>query len=119
MLLFFDGRDPEVDSGPTLVPHREQRILEYLVRNRRRRLTGFQHIDVIFGVYSDGLEESVVVGHVSKLLTQRLGYDPVEAKHHVSYVDVGSVPADWQNAFALGARLSKPVAPISVMTRQA
>ena len=90
--VFFDGRDPEVDGEPLPLPRRERHILEYLVRNRGRRLTKAQVFNVIYGVYSNGVEESVVEGHVSKLrkkLSQRLGYDPIEAKRYMGYVYVG------------------------------
>lgn len=90
--VFFDGRDPEIDGEVLPLPRRERHILEYLVRNRGRRLTKTQVFNVIYGVYSNGVEESVVEGHVSKLrkkLTQRLGYDPIEAKRYMGYVYVG------------------------------
>ena len=90
--VFFDGREPEVDGEPFPLPRRERHILEYLVRNRGRRLTKAQVFNVIYGVYSNGVEESVVEGHVSKLrkkLVQRLGYDPIEAKRYMGYVYVG------------------------------
>ena len=90
--VFFDGRDPEIDGEPFPLPRRERHILEYLVRNRGRRLTKAQVFNVIYGVYSNGVEESVVEGHVSKLrkkLVQRLGYDPIEAKRYMGYVYVG------------------------------
>ncbi|MFC6790918.1 response regulator transcription factor [Methylobacterium komagatae] len=90
--VFFDGRDPEVDGEPLSLPRRERHILEYLVRNRGRRLTKTQVFNVIYGVYSNGVEESVIEGHVSKLrkkLSQRLGYDPIEAKRYMGYVYVG------------------------------
>ena len=90
--VFFDGRDPEVDGEPLPLPRRERHILEYLVRNRGRRLTKTQVFNVIYGVYSDGVEESVIEGHVSKLrkkLSQRLGYDLIEAKRYMGYVYVG------------------------------
>jgi two-component system, OmpR family, flagellar system response regulator FtcR len=90
--VFFDGRDPEIDGEPFPLPRRERHILEYLVRTRGRRLTKAQVFNVIYGVYSNGVEESVVEGHVSKLrkkLVQRLGYDPIEAKRYMGYVYVG------------------------------
>ncbi|MGV7034617.1 response regulator transcription factor [Methylobacterium symbioticum] len=90
--VFFDGRDPEIDGVTFPLPRRERHILEYLVRNRGRRLTKAQVFNVIYGVYSNGVEESVVEGHVSKLrkkLVQRLGYDPIEAKRYMGYVYVG------------------------------
>lgn len=90
--VFHDGRDPEIDGVPLSLPRRERHILEYLVRNRGRRLTKTQVFNVVYGVYSNGVEESVIEGHVSKLrkkLAERLGYDPIEAKRYMGYTYVG------------------------------
>ncbi|MBI1691642.1 response regulator transcription factor [Methylorubrum sp. DB1722] len=90
--VFHDGRDPEIDGVPLSLPRRERHILEYLVRNRGRRLTKTQVFNVVYGVYSNGVEESVIEGHVSKLrkkLTERLGHDPIEAKRYMGYTYVG------------------------------
>ncbi|ACA17625.1 two component transcriptional regulator, winged helix family [Methylobacterium sp. 4-46] len=90
--VHFDGRDPEVDGETLPLPRRERSILEYLVRNRGRRLTKAQIFNAIYGVYSNEVEESVVEGHVSKLrkkLRERLGYDPIEAKRYIGYTFVG------------------------------
>ncbi|GJD52816.1 Flagellar transcriptional regulator FtcR [Methylobacterium crusticola] len=90
--VFFDGRDPEIDGEPLALPRRERHILELLVRNRGRRLTKTQVFNGVYGVYSDGVEESVVEGHVSKLrkkLAQRLGHDPIEARRYIGYTFVG------------------------------
>ncbi len=90
--VFHDGRDPEIDGVPLSLPRRERHILEYLVRNRGRRLTKTQVFNVVYGVYSNGVEESVIEGHVSKLrrkLTERLGHDPIEAKRYMGYTYIG------------------------------
>ncbi|MCF4129182.1 response regulator transcription factor [Methylobacterium sp. SyP6R] len=90
--VFFDGRDPEIDGVPLSLPRRERHILEFLVRNRGRRVTKSQLFNGVYGVYSDGVEESVVEGHVSKLrkkLAQALGHDPIEAKRYIGYTYVG------------------------------
>ncbi|AWN46610.1 transcriptional regulator [Methylobacterium terrae] len=90
--VFFDGRDPEIDGVPLSLPRRERHILEFLVRNRGRRVTKTQLFNGVYGVYSDGAEESVVEGHVSKLrkkLAQALGHDPIEAKRYIGYTYVG------------------------------
>ncbi len=90
--VFFDGRDPEIDGVPLSLPRRERHILEFLVRNRGRRVTKTQLFNGVYGVYSDGVEESVVEGHVSKLrkkLAQALGHDPIEAKRYIGYTYVG------------------------------
>ncbi|MGO4574392.1 response regulator transcription factor, partial [Microvirga sp. 2TAF3] len=83
--VYFDGRDPDIDGHALILPRRERHILEYLVRNRGRRLTKTQIFNAIYGLYSNEVEESVVEGHVSKLrkkLRARLGYDPIEAKRY-------------------------------------
>jgi DNA-binding response OmpR family regulator len=90
--VFFDGRDPEIDGAPLSLPRRERHILEFLVRNRGRRVTKTQLFNGVYGVYSEGVEESVVEGHVSKLrkkLAQALGHDPIEAKRYIGYTYVG------------------------------
>jgi two-component system, OmpR family, flagellar system response regulator FtcR len=90
--VYFDGRDPEIDGESLVLPRRERHILEYLVRNRGRRLTKTQIFNAIYGIYSNDVEESVIEGHVSKLrkkLRQRLGYDPIEAKRYIGYSFVG------------------------------
>ncbi|WP_232630688.1 response regulator transcription factor [Methylobacterium sp. Leaf118] len=90
--VFHDGRDPEIDGVSLSLPRRERHILEYLVRNRGRRLTKTQVFNVVYGVYSNGVEESVIEGHVSKLrkkLAERLGHDPIEAKRYMGYTYVG------------------------------
>jgi DNA-binding response OmpR family regulator len=90
--VHFDGRDPEIDGLSLPLPRRERHILEYLVRNRGRRLTKTQIFNAIYGLYSNDVEESVIEGHVSKLrkkLRSRLGYDPIEAKRYIGYTFVG------------------------------
>ena len=90
--VHFDGRDPEVDGEKLALPRRERHILECLVRNRGRRMTKAQIYNIVYGVYSNGVEESVIEGHVSKLrkkLSERLGYDPIEAKRFMGYTFIG------------------------------
>jgi DNA-binding response OmpR family regulator len=90
--VFFDGRDPEIDGQSLALPRRERHILEYLVRNRGRRMTKTQIFNAIYGLYSNDVEESVIEGHVSKLrkkLRSRLGYDPIEAKRYIGYSYLG------------------------------
>ncbi|GJD74437.1 response regulator transcription factor [Methylobacterium goesingense] len=90
--VHFDGRDPEIDGEVLPLPRRERHILECLVRNRGKRMTKAQIYNIVYGVYSNGVEESVIEGHVSKLrkkLSQRLGHDPIEAKRFMGYTFVG------------------------------
>lgn len=86
--VFFDGRDPEVRGEAFQLPRRERRILEYLVKNRGRRVSKTQIFNAIYGIFDENIEENVVESHVSKLrkkLRARLGYDPVESKRYLGY----------------------------------
>lgn len=90
--VYFDGRDPEVNGEKLALPRRERHILEYLVRNRGRRISKSQIFNAIYGVFNENVEENVVEGHMSKLrkkLRQQLGHDPIEAKRYLGYKYVG------------------------------
>lgn len=90
--IFFDGRDPEVDGEPLLLPRRERHILEYFAKNASRRITKTQLFNAIYGVFNDDVDETVVEGHISKLrkkLRMRLGYDVIDAKRFLGYQFVG------------------------------
>ena len=85
---FFDGRDPEVKGEVLALPRRERRILEYMVKNRGRRVSKTQIFTAIYGIFDEHVEENVVESHVSKLrkkLRARLGYDPIESKRYLGY----------------------------------
>jgi two-component system, OmpR family, flagellar system response regulator FtcR len=90
--VFFDGRDPEVDNEPLPLPRRERHILEYLVKNSRRRVTKTQIFNTIYGIFNEEVDESVVEGHMSKLrkkLRLKLGHDVIDAKRYLGYQFVG------------------------------
>ena len=90
--VFFDGRDPEVDGTPLPLPRRERHILEYLVKNSKRRVTKTQIFNAIYGIFNDDVDESVVEGHMSKLrkkLRLKLGRDVIDAKRYLGYQFVG------------------------------
>lgn len=90
--VFFDGRDPEVDGEPLALPRRERHILEYLVKNSKRRVTKTQIFNTIYGIFNDEVDESVVEGHMSKLrkkLRLKLGRDVIDAKRYLGYQFVG------------------------------
>lgn len=96
MRVFFDGRDPEVRGEALALPRREQRILEFLVRNRGKRVNKSQIFNSIYGIFDEDVEENVVESHVSKLrkkLRQTLGYDPIDSKRYLGYCFEGFVPA--------------------------
>lgn len=86
--VYFDGRDPDIDGETLRLPRRERRILEFLVRNRGRRVTKAQIFNSIYGIFDEDVEENVVESHVSKLrkkLRAHLGYDPIDSKRYLGY----------------------------------
>ncbi|OYX14887.1 MAG: transcriptional regulator [Rhizobiales bacterium 32-66-8] len=90
--VFFDGRDPEVDNEAIALPRRERHILEYLVKNSKRRVTKTQIFNTIYGIFNDDVDESVIEGHMSKLrkkLRMKLGHDVIDAKRYIGYQFVG------------------------------
>lgn len=92
LVVYQDGRDPEIDGESLLLPRRERHILEYLAKNRGRQITKGQIFNAVYGDHESACEESVVEGHISKLrkkLRARLGHDPIEAKRMAGYTFVG------------------------------
>jgi DNA-binding response OmpR family regulator len=86
--VFFNGRDPEIRGETFPLPRRERRILEFLVKNRGRRVSKTQIFNAIYGIFDENIEENVVESHVSKLrkkLRGKLGYDPIESKRYLGY----------------------------------
>jgi DNA-binding response OmpR family regulator len=86
--VYFDGRDPDVGGETLRLPRRERRILEFLVRNKGRRVTKSQIFNSIYGIFDEDVEENVVESHVSKLrkkLRGHLGYDPIDSKRYLGY----------------------------------
>ncbi|TYC58670.1 response regulator transcription factor [Rhodobacterales bacterium] len=94
--VFFDGRDPLVGGDVMELPRRERRILEYLVKNKGRRVTKTQIFNAVYGVMNDGVDECVVESHISKLrkkLRKTLGYDAIESTRYIGYMlKDGSTP---------------------------
>jgi two-component system, OmpR family, flagellar system response regulator FtcR len=96
LTVFFDSRDPTVDGEPVELPRRERQILEYLVKNRKRRITKTQLFNAIYGLFNEEVDETVIEGHISKLrkkLRTKLGYDVIDAKRFAGYTFVGEKPA--------------------------
>ena len=90
--VHFDGRDVEIDGEPLQLPRRERHILEFLVKNRHKRVTKTQIFNAIYGLFEDGVDEIVIEGHVSKLrkkLRLSLGCDVIDAKRYLGYQFVG------------------------------
>ncbi len=92
LTVYFDSRDPTIDDTPVELPRRERQILEYLVKNRRRRITKTQLFNAIYGLFNENVDETVIEGHISKLrkkLRLRLGYDVIDAKRFAGYAFIG------------------------------
>lgn len=90
--VYFDGQDIEVDGEKIVLPRRERQILEFLIRNRGRRMTKTQVYKAVCGTFAEDIEETVVEGHVSKLrkkLRNLLGFDPIEVKRYMGYAFIG------------------------------
>jgi two-component system, OmpR family, flagellar system response regulator FtcR len=88
LVVYFDGRDPEIDGKAFILPRRERRILEFLVSNADRRVTKTQIFNAIYGLFDEDVDECVVESHISKLrkkLRARLGFDPIDAKRYLGY----------------------------------
>jgi two-component system, OmpR family, flagellar system response regulator FtcR len=86
--VFLDGRDPEVAGETIQLPRRERRILEYLASNTGCRVSKSQIFNAVYGLFNDGIDESVIESHISKLrkrLRKRLGYDPIDSKRFLGY----------------------------------
>lgn len=89
--VYFDGRDPDIDGEKIALPRRERQILEFLVRNRGRRMTKEQVFNAVYGAFTSDVDESVVEGHISKLrkkLRQKLSFDPIEVRRYLGYAFV-------------------------------
>ena len=88
LCVYLDGREPEAKGAPLPLPRRERRILEYLVRNRGRRVTKTQIFNAVYGLFDENVDENVVESHISKLrkkLKHRLGFDPIDSKRYLGY----------------------------------
>jgi two-component system, OmpR family, flagellar system response regulator FtcR len=92
LVVYGDGREPEVNGEVIRMPRRERRILQYLAANRGRRVTRAQIFSAIYGFHDENVEECVVESHISKLrkkLRNELGYDPIDTQRFLGYQLVG------------------------------
>jgi two-component system, OmpR family, flagellar system response regulator FtcR len=88
IVVFFDGRDPEIGGEVLQLPRRERRILEYLANSIGCRVSKAQIFNAVYGLFNENIDESVVESHISKLrkrLRGRLGYDPIDCKRFLGY----------------------------------
>jgi len=87
--IYFDGRDPEIRGETFPLPRRERRILEYIARNRGRRVTKSQIFNAIYGLFDETADENVIESHICKLrkkLKRQLGFDPIESQRYLGYL---------------------------------
>lgn len=111
LTVYFDARDPAIDGVALELPRRERQILEYLVKNRRRRITKTQLFNAIYGLFNDNVDETVIEGHISKLrkkLRTRLGYDVIDAKRFAGYAFTGDVQPCEMKPAATGSGAGRP-----------
>lgn len=95
--VFFDGRDPIVAGSVLSLPRRERRILEYLMTRRSTRVTKTQIFNRVYGIFNEGIQESVIESHISRLrkrLRQRLEFDPIDSQRYLGYRLVGPLPEE-------------------------
>ena len=88
IVIYSDGRDPDVGGDPMCLPRRERRILEYLYANSGRRVTKVQIFNHVYGLFNQDVDDNVIESHISKLrkrLRMRIGYDPIDSKRHLGY----------------------------------
>lgn len=105
LTVYFDGRDPQVDSKLFALPRRERRILEYLASIGDRRANKSQIFNAIYGVFNEDVEENVIESHISKLrkkLRNALGYDPIDSKRYLGYRLMPLTTELKQKAFEAG-----------------
>jgi len=89
LCIHFDGRDPEIRGETFPLPRRERRILEYIARNRGRRVTKSQIFNAIYGLFDETVDENVIESHICKLrkkLKRHLGFDPIESQRYLGYL---------------------------------
>jgi DNA-binding response OmpR family regulator len=89
LCIYFDGREPEIRGEALALPRRERRILEYIARNRGRRVTKSQIFNAVYGLFDECVDENVVESHVCKLrkkLKHHLGFDPIESQRFLGYL---------------------------------
>jgi two-component system, OmpR family, flagellar system response regulator FtcR len=89
LCIFFHGREPEIRGEALALPRRERRILEYIARNRGRRVTKSQIFNAVYGLFDECVDENVVESHVCKLrkkLKHHLGFDPIESQRFLGYL---------------------------------
>jgi two-component system, OmpR family, flagellar system response regulator FtcR len=92
LVVYGDGRSPDVNGRAITLPRRERRILQYLASNKGRRVTRAQIFSAIYGFMDENVEECVVESHISKLrkkLRQEMGYDPIDTQRFLGYQLIG------------------------------
>lgn len=87
--IFYNGRDAIVGGRPLVLPRRERRLLEYFAANMGKRISKEQLFNAVYGIFEDGISETVIESHISKLrrkLRDRLGFDPITSQRYLGYL---------------------------------
>lgn len=114
VVVYADGRDPIVGHAPMSLPRRERRILTCLSDARGGWVLKSTLFNQVYGLFNDGISESVIESHVSRLrkrLRDRLGHDAIETQRFLGYRLVQRAAPD--------ARLSLSASYEQVLPRKA
>jgi two-component system, OmpR family, flagellar system response regulator FtcR len=88
IIVFSDGRDPIIGGSALMLPRRERRIMSCLFDARGGWVMKSTLFNQVYGLFNDGISESVVESHVSRLrrrLRERLGHDAIETQRFLGY----------------------------------
>jgi DNA-binding response OmpR family regulator len=87
--IYLDGRLPECAGKMLELTRREQRILEYLARNRTRYVSKAQIFNAVYGLFEYQTDERTIESHICKLrkkLVEYLGFDPIQTRRYLGYM---------------------------------
>jgi DNA-binding response OmpR family regulator len=86
--VFPDGRDPIVAGEGLVLPRRERRILECLMKNRGAWMTKDQIFNYVYGLFNEKIDENIIESHICRLrkrIKGRIGFDPIESQRYLGY----------------------------------
>lgn len=86
--VFPDGRDPIVAGEGLMLPRRERRILECLMKNRGAWMSKDQIFNYVYGLFNEKIDENIIESHICRLrkrIKARIGFDPIESQRYLGY----------------------------------
>jgi DNA-binding response OmpR family regulator len=86
--VFPDGRDPIVGGEDLMLPRRERRILEFLMKSRGAWATKDQIFNYVYGLFNEKVDENIIESHICRLrkrVKERTGFDPIESQRYLGY----------------------------------